>query len=151
MTTTPWISECESSPQLNQLVYWETFFSSHQILTFSIFVICRLFFGFGSESMDHSLRMYQQNSANVGFESEWVVILNYIGYITVWSPSVLGAWCGCFSGSAEGYRKLYASLISESFDKLPMLRLQIDSSQEIEPFKNNNLNCLTPLSMYVIW
>ncbi|KAG1961816.1 ERBB receptor feedback inhibitor 1 [Pimephales promelas] len=29
----------------------------------------KLFFGFGSESMDHSLRMYQQNSANVGFET----------------------------------------------------------------------------------
>ncbi|XP_067227966.1 ERBB receptor feedback inhibitor 1 [Chanodichthys erythropterus] len=28
----------------------------------------KLFFGFGSESMDHSLRMYQQNSSNVGFE-----------------------------------------------------------------------------------
>jgi len=27
--------------------------------------------------MDHSLRMYQQNSANVGFESKWVVIEFY--------------------------------------------------------------------------
>lgn len=66
------------------------------------------------------------------------LILNYISYITVWWPSVLGACCVCFSGSVEGYRKLYDCLISESFDKLTMLRLA--PSQEIEPLKNNNWN-----------
>ncbi len=74
-------------------------------LTPSIFICCRLFFGFGLESMDHSLRMYQQNSANVGFESKWAFDFEFINYITIWSLSVLEACCGCFSGSAEGYRK----------------------------------------------
>lgn len=63
------------------------------------------------------------------------LIFNYISYITVWWPSVLGACCVCFSGSVEGYRKLYDCLISESFDKLTMLRLA--PSQEIKPLKWN--------------